>query len=220
MNAPTETTHTTPKTADSRGDRTRAAILEAAYDLFVQAGYHGTSMRQIAERANIGLSSIYNHFYGKEMIFAALLDAHHPFRRLLPALEAAEGETIEEFVHDGARRAREAVVGSKMRLLPLIFIELLEFQGQHLAEITQAHLPELTAFTEEFGRRHGRLRRVPEMLMVRSFIGLIMGLRFADMTLNCASPAPEADFDWFEGMVDIYLHGIVEADPAVPAETP
>jgi hypothetical protein len=152
------------------------------------------------------------------MIFAALLDAHHPLRQLLPALEAAQGETVEGFVRDGARRAREAVVASKLRLLPLIFIELLEFQGRHLAEMTQAHLPELTTFAGEFGRRRGKLRPVPAMLMVRSFIGLIMGLRFADMTLNCASPAPEADFDWFEGMVDIYLHGILEPDPAAPGQ--
>ncbi|MBI3241616.1 MAG: TetR family transcriptional regulator, partial [Chloroflexi bacterium] len=37
----------------SKGEQTYAAIIEAAYALFLKKGYHGTSMRQIAERADL-----------------------------------------------------------------------------------------------------------------------------------------------------------------------
>ena len=50
----------------SRGERTRAEIIQAAHDLFIQQGYHGTSMRQIAGQAGIALGGLYNHFESKE----------------------------------------------------------------------------------------------------------------------------------------------------------
>jgi AcrR family transcriptional regulator len=53
----------------SKGKNSRANILRAAHDLFLQQGYHGTSMRQIAEGAGTALGAIYNHFPGKETIF-------------------------------------------------------------------------------------------------------------------------------------------------------
>lgn len=53
----------------SKGELTRESILEGAYQLFLRQGYHGTSMRQIAEEAGIALGGIYNHFSGKEEIF-------------------------------------------------------------------------------------------------------------------------------------------------------
>jgi AcrR family transcriptional regulator len=49
----------------SRGERTRETILDAARQLFIQQGYHGTSMRQIASQAGIALGSLYNHFPNK-----------------------------------------------------------------------------------------------------------------------------------------------------------
>ena len=39
----------------SKGDRTRQAIEEAAYDLFLEQGFSATSMRQIAKHAGIAL---------------------------------------------------------------------------------------------------------------------------------------------------------------------
>ena len=62
----------------SKGERTRQDILSAAHTLFLEQGYHGTSMRQIAYRAGIALGGIYNHFAGKEGIFTAVFEANHP----------------------------------------------------------------------------------------------------------------------------------------------
>ena len=55
----------------TKGERTRAVLLDAAKRLFVSNGYHGTSMRQIADEAGLALGGIYNHFGNKEDIFVA-----------------------------------------------------------------------------------------------------------------------------------------------------
>ncbi|MGA2491019.1 MAG: helix-turn-helix domain-containing protein, partial [Anaerolineales bacterium] len=73
----------------SKGKRTRQEILEAAYNLFLEQGYAATSMRQIAERSGLALREIYNHFAGKEAIFAELIIDRHPFHQILPLLQAA-----------------------------------------------------------------------------------------------------------------------------------
>jgi AcrR family transcriptional regulator len=44
----------------------RAAILDAALDLFVERGYHGTAVPAVAERAGVGAGTIYRYFKSKE----------------------------------------------------------------------------------------------------------------------------------------------------------
>ena len=49
-----------------RGEHSRAAILDAALDLFQERGYEATTMRAIAERAGASLGSSYHYFPSKE----------------------------------------------------------------------------------------------------------------------------------------------------------
>ena len=58
----------------SKGERTRAAILDAAYDLFIEQGFAATSMRDIAGRAGLAPGSLYNHFSSKEELAAEAFD--------------------------------------------------------------------------------------------------------------------------------------------------
>ena len=51
--------------SSTKGERTRQEILQSAHQLFLKNGYHGTSMRQIAEGAGIAVGGIYNHFASK-----------------------------------------------------------------------------------------------------------------------------------------------------------
>lgn len=53
-----------PKTR--RGESSRAAILNAALDLFQERGYEATTMRSIAEKAGVSLGSSYHYFPSKE----------------------------------------------------------------------------------------------------------------------------------------------------------
>src|SRR5262245_23683430 len=100
-----------PPAASQRGEETRGRLLDAAYDEFRRNGFHGTSMRQIAQAAGLAVGGIYNHFHSKEEIFAAVLDARHPYHVIVPALAATQGETLEGFLFDAARRVQTAMQG-------------------------------------------------------------------------------------------------------------
>ncbi len=70
----------------SKGQRTAQRILDAAETLFSSQGYDGTSLRQIAERAGIQEPGLYNHFSGKQALYAAVL--HRALNPMAQALGA------------------------------------------------------------------------------------------------------------------------------------
>lgn len=62
----------------------RKDILTEAEKLFLNKGFQGTSMREIAQKSNVGLSNIYNYFHSKDDIYQEILmpvirDLYHLF---------------------------------------------------------------------------------------------------------------------------------------------
>ena len=197
----------------ARGEETRARLLQAAYDEFLRRGYHGTSMRQIAAAAGVAVGGIYNHFANKEAIFAAVLDANHPYHVILPALEQTQGDSLEDFMRDAARLIQAEVLGVEEKLMPLAFIEVVEFQGRHLKELAEKLFPPLMGFVQRLNEQTGQLRNVPVPVVLRTFLSLMIGYMFTQMVLKNSPLLDNNDFDWFGGMVDIYLHGIAARPP-------
>jgi AcrR family transcriptional regulator len=50
-------------------------VLGAAADSFVALGYHGTTMREIARRADLSVPGLYHHYPSKQNMLVAVLDA-------------------------------------------------------------------------------------------------------------------------------------------------
>lgn len=61
--------------ATSRGEATRARLLEAAENEFGERGFHGASVASITGRAGLGQGTFYLYFPSKEAIFVHLVDA-------------------------------------------------------------------------------------------------------------------------------------------------
>jgi TetR/AcrR family fatty acid metabolism transcriptional regulator len=54
----------------------RDAVLRAAEEVFAERGFHGARIQDIAERARIGVGTVYNHFAQKEDVLRALVEQH------------------------------------------------------------------------------------------------------------------------------------------------
>ena len=52
----------------------REQIIAEAYRAFATRGYHGSSLREIAAAAGVGLSTVQHHFAGKEDLLVAVLN--------------------------------------------------------------------------------------------------------------------------------------------------
>lgn len=84
----------------SRGRRRREAVLDAAAALFLERGFHGTSIDDIGEQAGISGPGVYRHFPSKHAVLSAVTD--RLWERLRPALaevdEAADPEEAIELL--------------------------------------------------------------------------------------------------------------------------
>ena len=193
----------------SRGEQTRNAILQAAHDLFVQQGYHGTSMRQIAQGAGIALGGLYNHFASKDDVFEAVFLAYHPYHEVMPLIEESQGDSVDEVVRDAARRMVEAVK-ERPDFMNLMFIELVEFKSVHAQKLMVELLPRGQAILQRFTRAGvGQMRDFPPLIIVRSFIGLFFSYYITELIFGEAAPAEFRD-SAMDHFLEIYLHGLLK----------
>jgi AcrR family transcriptional regulator len=56
------------------GERVRERIVEVAYELYLENGYGGMKMDEIAARLGVSKPAVYRYFRGKEALFAAVLE--------------------------------------------------------------------------------------------------------------------------------------------------
>ncbi len=75
------------------GKERRQQLLDVARALFAEKGYDGASVEEIAHRANVSKPVVYEHFGGKEGIYAVVVD------REMQALLAGMTEALSEDAH-------------------------------------------------------------------------------------------------------------------------
>jgi AcrR family transcriptional regulator len=200
------------KEKQTKGEVTRLAIEDAAISLFLEQGYHATSMRQIAERANVALGGIYNHFSSKDEIFEAIIIDQHPYKKILPLVVAVEGETAEEFFR-GAFKVVVRELGQQPEFINLMFIELIEFKGKHGSIMLREIAPKVLPVFERLVKSMKSLRvRNPAVLM-RSFFGMVISYFVTDMIIANSVISPLLPKNSADAYIDIFLHGILK-EPA------
>lgn len=86
----------------ARGERTRLSIADALYELLTD-GVENPSGRDIAERANVSLRSVFQHFDDIEGVYGELVTRQH--ERVTPFLEPINqeiplNERVEKFIEN------------------------------------------------------------------------------------------------------------------------
>jgi AcrR family transcriptional regulator len=191
----------------TKGERTHQVIIESAYALFLEQGYAATSMRQIAERTGLALGGIYNHFSSKEAIFSDLIIAKHPFHEILPLLQSAPGDTVEEFVRNAAT-SMVGELGRRPDFVKFLFIELVEFNGRDVPRMFQIIFPQIAPLIQRFQSRLGELREIPPYVLFRAFLGLFFSFYITEFLL-AGTPAAAMQENALNHFVDIFLHGVI-----------
>jgi AcrR family transcriptional regulator len=77
------------------------SILEAALELFAEQGYDKTSIRQIAQKANISLGLLYNYFKSKEDLLKEILVKGR--QDILASFETPDGLSPIQFLEHHIR---------------------------------------------------------------------------------------------------------------------
>jgi AcrR family transcriptional regulator len=136
---------------EERSERSRTLILDAALRLFSRQGYRGTSMRDIAVAARLSTGNVYHQFPDKESLFRTLLERYfellaspdHPFNRAL--VSGAFPGDLEAL----ARAAQEAVERYRP-YVALIYVDVVEFEGQHIRRYYMEMADRFTRFLDAY----------------------------------------------------------------------
>ena len=187
--------------------RTSTQIIAAAHRLFLEQGFHGTTMRQIAGDSGVALGSLYNHFADKDDLFRAVFEAYNPYPILMLALENSQGPNASELVRTAARRLVTAL-SARPDLVKLVFIDAVEFHGKHLAQAYPGVAPGMQKFADRLRRDPAVLRPITDDGLLRAFFGLFYTFHMTEMLLG-KPPDPAAQAIALNDLTEIYLRGIL-----------
>lgn len=182
---PTSTGTTTGRTRrPGRGPslRKRQAILDAARTLFLQRGYAGTSMDDVAAHAQVSKQTVYAHFVDKTRLFTALITADiadsrtstHPLIAAMP-----HSDHVERDLRDFARAHLADVMQPELLRMRRMLIG----EAERFPDLAQAWFragPERSCavFATWFQALHDRgLLRVPDpALAAQHFNWLVLSI--------------------------------------------
>ncbi|MBY3142163.1 TetR/AcrR family transcriptional regulator [Rhizobium laguerreae] len=129
--------------AGTRSERKQAAIVGAAAEVFLNTGYAGASMDEIASRSGVSKQTVYKHFSSKEALFVAVLtqmmgEADTAVHTGLPQVE--NRAQLEAYLLDYAIRQLTIVLTpGLMQLRRLVIAEAQRFP--ELAKLLYARGP-------------------------------------------------------------------------------
>ena len=142
-----------------RGRARVAALLDAAAAVFVEKGYDGTTMTEIAARAATSIGSLYQFFPSKETIadallarygerFAAALQAVAARAHALPVAELADA-LVDLMLDSKTDRAAALVLVDSLGLAEERRRQLRDAMRQNLTAIVRARAPGMSQHKAE-----------------------------------------------------------------------
>jgi AcrR family transcriptional regulator len=118
---------------EAKSEASVSAVLDAALELFSTQGFRATPLRQIADHAGLSVGNIYHHFPNKHAVYQTLIDRY--WQRLLdPDLPLNKIFAAGRFPEDleAMAAAIEQVVSDNSAHILLIYVDVIEFRGEHI----------------------------------------------------------------------------------------
>jgi len=197
-----------------KSQHSRTLILQAGLDCFSAAGYKGTSIKDIALRAGISAGRVYHHFASKLEVFTALLQ--HYWEVLAdPELELNRISAQARFPDDIPQLAaaiRQVVENNRASIM-LIYIDVIEFHGEHINRFYKnMALRFQDVYKERFEelRREGRLNpKADPLFAVMMTYRFLFHYFLVECSFGVADHFGYSSEDIVEKVQETILHGLL-----------
>lgn len=123
-----------PKLGVGARERNRRAIEAAALRLFTRQGFHGTTMREIANAAHVSIGNIYNYYRTKLELFESIVQNYQ--RKFDAARERIFAQLHDPFRERDLKRLASLirqVVYENPDYWRLMYIDIVEFENRHFS---------------------------------------------------------------------------------------
>ncbi|HET9742561.1 MAG TPA: TetR/AcrR family transcriptional regulator [Terriglobales bacterium] len=131
-----------PKIAQDRIEENQRRIEDAALALFTRQGFHGTNIREIAQKAEVSTGAIYTYYPTKEALFVSLVGHYEErMKKLRDRLfQGIRAPFAKQEIRRLAAEIRSMVYDNADYWL-LMYIDVIEFSNQHFVFMFQ-EMPE------------------------------------------------------------------------------
>jgi AcrR family transcriptional regulator len=201
-----------------RKERTRSGLVTAGLRVFLERGFHGASLDDIAEQAGYSKGAVYSNFAGKDELFLAVLDAQFEQRLRVLADVLLDQDSLEESYRAVARSMAAADEGEP-RWTPL----LLEFWAHAsrrpsvraaVSQRRERFFTVIAGMIDELGARHGVRFAIPSKEIARGSNALARGI-----ALDRLLDPGVVSADLFEEMHTAYAMGMTRGSDGVRASS-
>ncbi len=172
MNPPNRTRSDGGPTPPSR----RECLIQNACQLFSEAGFEGTTVRQIARQCGITEAAIYKHFDSKKHLYEEVIHSKSHQHQIAAHLKAKRGEgDIEGVLYTVARHILDTARNDPELIRMLLFSSLEGFRSSTLL-YKEFRQPYILFLREELKERMvaGEIREVNPFITSRCFVGMVM----------------------------------------------
>jgi len=114
---------------------------------------------------------------------------------------------MAEFVHNSAHTLVDEL-GRRPDFIRLMFIEIVEFNSQHMPRFFDEIFPEFLPLAQRFQAPSGELRPIPPPLLLRAFLGMFFSFYMTELITE-QMDIPEMHENALDGFIEIFLHGIL-----------
>lgn len=181
---------------EGRAARKRRVILDAATGLFLERGYAGTSMDEVAAAASASKQTLYKHFHDKERLFEAVVlrTAERSDRfvaTVVPALQDADdaAAALEALARTYVATVMDPRVVQLRRLLIAEAARFPDLARTYYEQVPRRVLQALADGLEGLNDR-GALRLAHAPTAATHLAFLIVGLPL-DQAMFCVEAGPE-----------------------------
>ena len=197
-----------------RKDARPEELVAAALEVFVERGYEGTTLADVARRAGVTKGTIYLYFENKEALFKAVVR-----QTIVPVI--AQGEALARSFTGSARDLLEQLVREYWRLVGETALagipKLMMAEAATFPELTRFYYDEvvarghrLMAGVIERGVKNGEFRPVDVMLAAKLAMSPLMHATVVRRAFASCMPEGFNVQNYLDTHIDLYLHGIAK----------
>jgi AcrR family transcriptional regulator len=195
-----------------RGQRRREAVIDAAAALFLEHGFHGTSVDDLGAAAGISGPGLYRHFASKDALLMAVLD--RLWAQLRPALDRV-GELPPEEAIDLLLEAHLDLALGQPDAVVLLIRELRHLPDDYRARSRRNHRRYVDAWATAIQGAHPALGLGTARSVALAVHGLIDSAALRPLVLTDGPPRGDQ-----RALLERLARGVLrDASPGEPADT-